>query len=238
MVNKERLLTMGTLLLSALIFLTVHLSVPALAQSLTKMIRSGDERLDHLLEETVDYALGLRLRRSTPLYKRFFGRSLGGQHITEQITKFPAVRFDHFPDSRTSLAEIYPPEGTLVFTPNFFRFFGKYESKLLVLGIMLHESRHLEEPFGEHHIPCPPEDLAGEPLISRFDGLSLESKISCDNKLNGAYGFEAVFLNNVARFCTTCSSNDKELALRFSKKFLSRIVDQQAYQAISDDFKN
>ena len=191
----------------------------------------------------------IRLSKQSPLYMRFYGESLIGKSIAEWI------------DSRVLEVVLDPdlgacggvgPQGVpacvsadqvryrgIVFTSNT-GFSNPWndsseESKLLDnwivrISFLIHEARHLDslkksDKFreGSTHTTC-------------LDTSEYSDTSDCDNTADGAYGFQAEFLLNVANSCVEgCTKVDRAYAREMAQWILKNMMDSRSARQIHDD---
>jgi hypothetical protein len=102
------------------------------------------------------------------------------------------------------------------------------------VAIMFHEARHLEDERDHWaHAVCPGvlTDLDGR----RWD-TNLGGKRGCDTTPIGGYGLSLVMLRNIERYCENCSGKAILDAGLFADTISTRIADDDARQALRDDF--
>jgi hypothetical protein len=109
------------------------------------------------------------------------------------------------------------------------------------LMVIFHEARHTETAKGGWpHAMCPNpfNDAHGQPMKSIWTGAPLAGMPGCDTTPAGAYGISIIMLENIARSCTNCNDKVKMDAHLFASDQMNRIINQKAYQALSQDLSH
>lgn len=98
------------------------------------------------------------------------------------------------------------------------------------LSTLLHEARHAGgENGGWTHAVCP------RPARGAKLPAALEGREACDTAAVGAYGIQAVFLNNVAAHCTNCTGKLQMDADMFAQEIPARVIEEAEQDALLQD---
>lgn len=99
------------------------------------------------------------------------------------------------------------------------------------ISTFMHEARHAGgENGGWTHAVCPLR-----PQAQQAPAPVLSGREACDDAALGAYGIQAVFLYNVARYCSNCSGKMQMDAAMFSQELPSRIIDRDEQDLLLRD---
>ena len=185
----------------------------------------------------------LELSESTPLHQSFFGKSLQGKNHLKWLSS-RATRISLDPDfcvgglAAACVDEALFPGRIFVSHPEFdaapifnspysFAYESMVQSHWITrVALLIHEAKHLNaliranEPFsmGVLHEKCE----------------SHQASI-CDTSTDSAYGFQAVFLYNVAQYCVNgCTEEDRKNA-RAAADALRPMLDQKTWNLIQID---
>lgn len=82
------------------------------------------------------------------------------------------------------------------------------------VAILIHEARH-SDPDVLEHTACPDNHPK-----KMFRGLK-----ACDQNIYGSYGFELIFLNEIAINCDSCNESTQQGARALFLKFQDRVLD-------------
>jgi hypothetical protein len=101
------------------------------------------------------------------------------------------------------------------------------------LMTLFHEARHAESPEFKHAL-CPPWFSQK----SIWTGKTLRLHYACDRSVYGSYGAASILLNNISRFCTTCTEKVRMDAKIFSDDQAKRVNRLRAHKRLKKDFKS
>ncbi len=102
------------------------------------------------------------------------------------------------------------------------------------LMTVFHEARHTESDHDNWpHAKCP---LFFRPR-SIWTGARLGGGHACDTTEYGSYASAAIMLNNISKYCETCSDKVKADAKIYSDDQALRLIDGGAIQRLADDFR-
>lgn len=122
-------------------------------------------------------------------------------------------------------------------TPNYVKFSAP---QLFRISIIFHESRHTEENngfFSHVNCPVPYKDASGRDIVGIISGRPMAGLPACDNKINGAYGLQAVLLKNVEHACTNCTEKVRQDGQLFGNDAINRISDLPSRKVLTDDLQ-
>ncbi len=101
------------------------------------------------------------------------------------------------------------------------------------LMTLYHEARHTEVNNGNwSHAKCP----SNFPHRSIWTGKRLAGNYACDSTVYGSYASASVLLNNISKFCDSCSEKVKQDAKLYSDDQVKRVVDKTAIARLQQDF--
>ena len=122
-------------------------------------------------------------------------------------------------------------------TPNYVKFNAP---QLFRISIIFHESRHTESNngfFGHVDCPVPYKDANGRDIVGIISGRPMAGLPACDNKINGAYGLQAVLLKNIEHACTNCTEKVRQDGQLFGNDTINRISDLPSRKVLTDDLQ-
>lgn len=111
--------------------------------------------------------------------------------------------------------------------------------RILRLSILMHEARHCEEDSSWFHSKCPNPflDEKGHDVVT-YSGKPLAGKeVLCDADEHGSYGVQVIFLKNVEKYCTNCSSDEEKQAGIWAYENFKHIAKPQSRKNLIMDFK-
>lgn len=235
---RETLRKFKGTLLSQLVALSIFSTVPALASAFSIAATGGlgalDKRLDGVraelpgqagdqLKADLLFLATLRGSRASRLSDRDFGtrgRFDGESYLSFLLRHVDIVKFGPCNEGSFSCADVATPKQIWI-TPSYFGL-----SRVERVSYLIHEARHLDGARFMH-APCPMPflDDAGQEIHTRSAaGLYLANLAACDYDETGPYGFQLVFLKNVATNCATCSKEDRGSASSLFDWLLYRIL--------------
>lgn len=101
------------------------------------------------------------------------------------------------------------------------------------LMTLYHEARHTETNNNNWpHAKCP----NNFPYRSIWTGNRLAGNYACDSTVYGSYASASVLLNNISKFCGTCTEKVKQDAKLYSDDQVKRVIDIDSIQKLKQDF--
>ena len=101
------------------------------------------------------------------------------------------------------------------------------------LMTLYHEARHTEDDHDNWpHARCPKHF----PYRSIWTGKRLNGNYACDDTAFGSYSSASVLLNNISKFCESCSAKVKADAKLYSDDQVKRVIDEASIQQLAQDF--
>ena len=85
------------------------------------------------------------------------------------------------------------------------------------VAVLIHEARHSDSTEANplEHIKCP----------SNHPNNLFRDKKVCDRNIHGSYGYELVFLREIAKNCDSCDRDTQERARELYLKYQDRVLD-------------
>lgn len=186
----------------------------------------------------MQFAYGIRGSNQTPMHQAIFGPLQGKsyQHYFESRINEMGMN-----DCGSSIALAcvinYVSHTKLWLSENFLTFSIPLVERV---GTYLHEARHTESQYQYwSHAACPIPflDEDGKDIRGDLSGQKLEGHFACDNSEWGAYGVEAVFAKNLAKYCTNCSDKVKMDADIYFAVMAKRVVNEDSKALLQADFQ-
>lgn len=183
------------------------------------------------IQEAIVYMGDMQFSRVSALHAILFGPETSGLGYLRYLDNAKSIIY--LPNPNPSLMAYADINTSSMVLTDQFR--TRRTSRIDTISTLVHESHHLDPKFAKHHIPCPSKDLNGEPIIGHATGNNLVGQKGCDIAWHSSYGVEAVMLDNIARFCLTCTEEEKQEARFLADQYLKRIVNPNAYKILTDD---
>ena len=102
------------------------------------------------------------------------------------------------------------------------------------LMTLYHEARHTEMNNDNWpHAKCPSDF----PYRSIWTGKKLAGGYACDSTVYGSYASASVLLNNISKYCDSCSEKVKEDAKIYSDDQVKRVIDPASIAKLKQDFE-
>jgi len=102
------------------------------------------------------------------------------------------------------------------------------------LMTLYHEARHTETDNDNWpHAKCP----GNFPYRSIWTGKRLAGNYACDSTVYGSYASASVLLNNISKFCESCSEKVKQDAKLYSDDQVKRVIDSASVARLKQDFE-
>lgn len=172
----------------------------------------------------------------SPLHRKVFGPVRGADYKS-----FFTYRIDSFNYDAEEVSGAIAYVGFMPYQMNITPYYRPEKIPLIArLSLFLHEARHSEDENNSWpHSLCPKPYLDAQKLDVRsiYSGLKLEGQDACDSVALGAYGVQAIFLSNIARFCTNCSDKTKVDSVLYSKHSELRITKSEPNISLEIDSK-
>ena len=111
-----------------------------------------------------------------------------------------------------------------------------HTSRVQRLSSLFHEASHATVPT-HTYCPSPFLDEKGEIVRGVVSKVDLSGLKACDEKGDGAYGVEAVWLSAVATSCTSCGYDMRQEAALLVPYSLIRILDPLARESLIQKLK-
>jgi len=182
--------------------------------------------------ESFKFMESVQLSHSTPHHKKIFGEALSGQSYINFFKDLKTVTH-RYEDSWMGAAHVDSKDVNKIILGNGFMLMPYLIDRV---SILMHEAGHLGERHSEtKHENCPTNDIAGSPLIGYQSKVALEGRPACDSSRYSAYAIVSVAMNNIAKYCTNCSEEDRGRASFLSSEMLKRIINKQEYNFLLND---
>jgi hypothetical protein len=168
--------------------------------------------------------------RESPLHKEIFGRIEG----TNYVNWFQArVKYFGFTScgGGGAVACVKPQYANKIWVTG--NYTGISHPQIARLMTLFHEARHTEVQNGNwSHAKCP----RNFPYRSIWTGKKLAGNYACDGTVYGSYASASVLLNNISKFCESCSDKVKEDAKLYSDDQVKRVIDPASIARLKQDF--
>lgn len=160
------------------------------------------------------------------LNKEIFGSAEGKNYLNWFLSRVDSVGKNLCFGDPAVACVLSAWENKIWLSPNYTKYNQPQIARLMVL---IHEARHTEFQ-NKHwpHVTCP-KDF---PYKSIWTGASLAGEAACDIDVKGSYGTAAVFLKNVAKYCTQCSDQVRSEAQAFAEDQILRQRDPKDQAAL------
>lgn len=182
----------------------------------------------------------IELSDSSQLHQEMFGAKLSGNIYDELLSRVYFLSLAKVED-RALLAYVNDDQfWRIIFITNNFPINERPATFVRAMATLVHEAWHLT-PANHHgeasslHVACPKNDLQGRPIKSTITGDSLEGSLACDDRIDGAYSAQIIFLSNLVHFCTYCSVEVKDAARSLRDTIFSRIVSKPVARLLRVD---
>ena len=185
---------------------------------------------ENALNETFAFLSKIEGIEGSPLHQRALGGSVSGDTYCRYLrSSILNIYFE--PDAKATQVARYDDGRVMYLSPLFFK-----ESVLGRASVLLHEAAHDK---GERwdHVQCPMtfRDQEGKDIVGKYSGKSLAGAWACDDFALGSYGTEIIFLRNLEKKCSNCSSEVKNEARETADRLLYRIINAHAKSTLIAD---
>lgn len=219
--------TMKTLFLSALLLFSVHAQAEVIDLRFDSSVSSSLRK--QVLDDFVQMQLITSIQQS-PIHQEIFGSVDGINYLNwfQQRVKFFGFDSCGGPSAVACMKPKYPNK--IFVTGNYT---GRNHPQIARLMTLYHEARHTETENGYwSHAKCP----SNFPYRSIWTGKKLAGNYACDGTAYGSYSSASVLLNNISKFCQSCSDKMKQDSKIYSDDQVKRVVDAASIEKLKQDF--
>ena len=212
---------------AAIVFsLTAHASTPI-------AIQFDDNVADDLKTQVLTdftFAQSITSTKQSPLHQEIFGKVDGTNYLAWLQSHVQFFGVDRC-GGGGAVACVKPEYANKIWvTGNYIYIDHPQVARLMTI---FHEARHTESDHNNWpHAQCPSDF----PYRSIWTGKSVAGSYACDDTEYGSYSSASVMLNNISKFCESCTDKVKADAQLYSDDQVKRVVDDQAAARLKQDF--
>jgi hypothetical protein len=169
--------------------------------------------------------------RESPIHQEIFGKVDGSNYLQwfQQRVKYFGFSSCGGP---SAVACVKPQYLNKIWVSG--NYTGINHPQIARLMTLYHEARHTEKDKDNWpHAKCP----RNFPYRSIWTGKRLAGNYACDSTVYGSYASASVLLNNISKFCESCSEKTKQDAKIYSDDQVKRVVDAASVARLKQDFE-
>ena len=191
----------------------------------SKMEEAKVRKLFSELSASLVFIENIKLAKTSPLFREFFKKG-ALDFLSENIKEF---EWDSLlGDPLAPIAMASGPDQSPSINVGF-NYLKSHFSAVEKASILIHEARH-NQSVKFDHLDCP----LNFPYSSS-SGVPLAGEAACEKNYNGSYGVQIIFLKNISKFCTNCTTQVKQTANKLAVDYLNRIINKSAQEKLLKD---
>jgi hypothetical protein len=168
--------------------------------------------------------------KESPLHQEIFGKVDGTNYLNWFQTRVKYFGYNSC-GGGGAVACVKPQYLNKIFVTG--NYTGISHPQIARLMTLYHEARHTESNNDNWpHARCP----SNFPYRSIWTGKGLAGNYACDSTVYGSYASASVLLNNISKFCDSCSEKVKQDAKIYSDDQVKRVIDPAAIAKMKQDF--
>jgi len=169
--------------------------------------------------------------KESPLHQEIFGKIDGTNYLSWFQTRVKFFGYNGC-GGGGAVACVKPQYANKIWVTG--NYTGIDHPQIARLMTLYHEARHTETNNDNWpHARCPSDF----PYRSIWTGKRLAGSYACDSTVYGSYASASVLLNNISKFCDSCSEKVKQDAKLYSDDQVNRVVDADAIAKLKKDFE-
>ncbi len=169
--------------------------------------------------------------KESPLHQEIFGKVDGTNYLNWFQTRVKFFGYNGC-GGGGAVACVKPQYLNKIFVTG--NYTGIDHPQIARLMTLYHEARHTEADHDNWpHARCP----SNFPYRSIWTGKRLAGNYACDSTVNGSYASASILLNNISKFCESCSEKVKQDAKIYSDDQANRLVEPTEMARLKQDFE-